>query len=214
METKNTNHTEQSGTKTSEKIINETRMEMLDMLSKNPKLIADFYSNLFSSFLPKSNAFTIPNPFSNGSATNDFTKMFSNPFNSSTNGFSNLSMPSLDKLYEQMMNQNANMLSMLSKGINTNIDWIEVNKKQEAIIENRLEATKNIRHSVMELYNKQLDSANENAKKMVQETTEQFNVLMKQNQKLWTDMFAMFQAPKKTEEKIVKDSIITEAKKR
>ena len=154
MET-NTNHTEQSGTKTTEKMMNDTSKELMDIFTKNLNVVTGFYVNLFS---------------------------------------------------------------MVSKGMHTNTDWTEVAKKEEAIIENRLEAIKNMHHSIIESYNKQLDSVNKNNKKMMQETTDQFNLLMTQNQKIWTDVFSMNQTPLKVEDKIVKDPnlkdpILSEVKK-
>jgi hypothetical protein len=207
MENANTNHTEQSGTKTAEKIMNNTSKGVMDMYTKNLDLVACFYSNLLGSFLPQSNTLNY-NPFSSGFATNDFTKLFSNPFNGTGNGLSNQSLPIFNNVFQQIIDYNANLFSMLSKGMNFNNDWAELGKKEEAIVENRLEATKNMRHSILESYNKQLDAVNENNMKMMQETTDQFNLLMIQNQKLWADMFSMNQTPAKAEEKIIKDGII------
>ena len=210
METTNTNHTEQNGTNTAEKMMNDTSKGMMDMFTKNLNLVSGYYSNLFNSFSNGNKGLTN----NNGSSTNfmnyDLTKLFSNPFGGMGNSFSNQSLPVFNSLYQQMMDYNNNLFSALSKGSNTTTDWSEIGKKQEAMIGNRLEATKNMRRSIIEAYTKQLDSVNESSKKMIEETTNQFNLLMKQNQKLWVDMFAMFQTPQKAEEKIAKDTLVKE----
>lgn len=153
METTNSNHTEQSGTKTAEKIMNDTSKGLMDMFTNNLNSITGFYSNLFNSFsnVNKGNS-------NYGSSTNfmhnDFSKFFSSPFNGIGNSFSNQSFSSFNNVYQQMMNYNTNLFSMLSKGTNTSTDWSEVGKKEQAMIENRLEAGKNMRHSILESYNK------------------------------------------------------------
>lgn len=45
---------------------------------------------------------------------------------------------------------------------------------------------------------------------MMEETTEQFNLLMKQNQKLWADIFATNNDSSKAEAKTVKDTLVKE----
>ncbi len=219
METTNANHTEQSNSKTAEKMMNDTSKGIMDMYTKNINLITNFYSNLFNSFSNGNKGFNNNYGSSTNFMNNDFAKLFSNPYNGMGNNFSPQALPTFNNVYQQMIDYNTNLFSMLSKGMNTNTDWNGIGKKEEEIIENRLEATKNMRHSILESYNKQLDSVNENNKKMMQETTDQFNLLMKQNQKLWADIFSMNQTPVKTEEKIisnpvVKDPIINEVKKR
>lgn len=219
METTNTNHKTSIGSNTAEKTMNDTGKDMMDTFTKNLNLITDFYSNLFNSLSSGNNGFNNNNGASFNSMNNDFTKLFSNPFSGMGNSFSNQSLPTFNNIYQQMMDYNTNLFSMLSKGMNTNTNWSEVSKKEETIVENRLDTIKNMRHSILESYNKQLDSVNENNRKMLQETTDQFNLLMKQNQQLWTSIFSMNLAPLKSEEKIVKDPIlkdpiVNEVKKR
>ena len=219
METTNTNHTEQSSTKNNEKQMNDTSKEMMDMFTKNLNLTTSFYSNAFNSLSNGNKEFSNSHSSLTNFTNNDFTKMFSNPFNGMGNIFLNQSLPTFESLYKQMMEYNTNLFLMLTKKINTNTDWSEIGKKEEAIIENRLEAIKNMRHSIIEAYTKQLDNTNEHNKNIIHETTEQFNLLMKQNQKLMTDMFVMFQTSQKNEEKsvinpIVSDPILIELKKR
>lgn len=210
METTNTNHMKQSVTDTTEKIMNDTSKEMTDIFTKNLNLVTGFYSNVFNSLSNGNKEFDSNYSSLTNFTNNDFIKTFLNPFNGMGNVFFNQSLPRFDNLYKQMMEYNTNLFSMLGNGININTDWSEVSKKEEAIIENRLEATKNMRHSIIEAYTKQLDSANEHNKKMIQETTEQFNLLMKQNQKLLTDMFIMFKASGKIENKGVSNTIVAE----
>lgn len=208
METTNANHNEQSNSKTAEKMMNDTSKSIMDMYTKNINLVTNFYSNLFNSFSNGNKGFNNNYGTSNNYMNNDFAKLFSNSYSGMGNGFSPQTLPTFSNIYQQMIDYNTNLFSMLGKGMNTSINWNELGTKEEALIENRLEAIKNMRHSVIESYNKQLDNANENNKKMIQETTDQFNLLMKQNQKLWSDIFSMNQTPAKAEEKIVKDPII------
>ena len=78
----------------------------------------------------------------------------------------------------------------------------------------RVESSKNILKTATESYNKQLEFSIENNKKAMEEMNDQFNAMVKQSQKFWSDLMSSSQATSITLEKAVKDTISPEIKKR
>lgn len=206
MESTNTNHTVNDGAKASEKMLNDITKGMMDVFTKQLNTVTSFYSNLFNSNLGNTNSW-------NGNGA--FQNMFQNPMsNFSGNNFQNPFFTSIDKMMKQMVDNNTNIFSNVKNGLNTNVDMIEANKKYQEIIAARMETYKNIIKSTSEAYSKQLESTIDSNKKIIEETTDQLNLIATQNQTFWMDLMNSFQMVSNKEEKIIKEPINSDIKKK
>ncbi len=216
MEETKTNEAFNEGAKVVEKLFNNVNTAMTDMYKKQMDMTTSFYNNLFNSGLGNTNGWNQNNGFPNMFSTMDVTKWFSNPFtNFSATAFQNPFGTSMDKTMKGITEFNQNLLSTLTNGLQGNgTDWNEMSKEYKETIEARLAASKEILTSISEAFNKQLESSIDTNKKTVEEINNQFNLVMKQNQKLWADLFKIFQTPITNQDKKSKDPILFENKKK
>jgi len=214
MEATNTNHASTENAKSAEKLLTEASSNMMDIYNKQLKFITDFYSNFFNAFTGNSTGWDSNTGFSNNFLGNDLTKLFSNPFNGIGAGFPNPFLQSFDKLYKQMMEYNNNIFSNLNSATKSKADWSEISKKYQETIENRLGAFNKIFSTLSEACGKKMNFSMEINKKEMEDVNNQLNLMLKQNQKIWSDMFAIYSGSSNTEEKKTKDPIVNEIKKR
>ena len=210
--TKSSNETLNEGAKAVENAVNNTNAVMTDMYKKQMDLTTSFYNNLFGSKLGNTNMWNqnsgFPNMFSNNM---DMTKWFSNPFtNFSATSMQNPFMSPFDKTMKQMTEFSRHLLSVFSsKGNNMGA----MSEEYKETIETRLEASKEIFNTISEAFKKQLESSLETNKKVTEEMSNQFNLVMKQNQKFWTDLLNAQHTLVNNEEKKIKDPIMNDGKK-
>lgn len=214
METTN-NVTFNEGTKVMEKLLSTTNSAMTDMYKKQMEATTSFYNNLFNSGLGHNNLWNqntgIPNIF----PSMDMSKWFVNPLtNFSITNMQNPFTTSMENGMKQIMEFNQNLASLFTNGINNNkINWGTISEKYKETINSQLEASNEILNSITEIHNKQSEAALEINKKTINELSEQFNKVMKQNQKLWSDMLNMSRGSLNFEEEIT-ESVSNENKKR
>ena len=201
------------GVKTVEKIFSDSTKQITDFYTKQLNTATGFYKNLFDSFSAGNKEWNT-NAFSNGFLNNGLTKMFEVPLNGIGTNFTNPFLTIFDKMYKQMADYNSAMLSNLTNGMKSNVDLSEISKTYQDMVNDRIEASKNILKTATDAYNKQLDFSIENNKKAIEEMRNQFNVMIRQNQKFRSDIMSSSQAPIKNAEKTFKDSISPEIKKR
>lgn len=213
MET-NSNHSTNDGTKTAEKMLNDSSKQIMDFYTTQLNVATSFYKNLFDSFSTGNKGWNNTPDFSNGFSNNHLTKTFTMPFGGFSNNFSNPFLQPFNDFYKQMADTNTAMFTNLTTGLKGNTDMSEFSKKIQDTINTQIEASKTILKNTTEAYTKRLDFSLENNKKAIEEMNNQFNTIVKQNQKLWSDLISSTEAPTKNEEKIVKDSISPEIKKR
>lgn len=213
MET-NSNHSANNGANSAEKMVNDSTKELTDFYTKQLNVATGFYKNLFDSFSTGNKGWNAKPDFSNGFTNNDFAKAFTMPFNGIPSNFTNPFLPMFDNLYKQMVDYNTTMFANITNSLKANADMPEISKKYQDTVNTRMEASKNILKSAAEAYNKQLDFSIENNKKAMDEITNQFNSMLTQNQKFWSDLLASMHGSTKNEEKIAKDTITPEIKKR
>ena len=213
MET-NSNHSTNDGVKTAEKLLNNSSKEIMDFYTKQFNVVTGFYKNLFESFSTVNKGWNNTPDFSNNFLNNDLTKSFATPFNGMSNNFANPFQPTFDKLYKQMVDYNTTMFTNLTNGLKSSTDVSEISKKYQNEINTRIEASKNILKTASDAYNKQANFSIENNKNTMEEMNNQFDVMVKQNQKFWSDLMTSTQTPINKAEETVKDSISPEIKKR
>ena len=213
MET-NSNHSTNDGAKTAEKMLNESSKEIINFYTNQLNIATGFYKNLFESFSTVNKGWNNTPDFSNGFLNNGLTKAFAMPFNGMNNNFTNPFLPTFDNLYKQMTDYSTTLFINVTNSLKGSADISEISKKYEDAINTRTEASKNLFKTAIDAYNKQVDFFIENNKKAMEEMSNQFNVMLKQNQKFWSDLMTSTQAPINSAEKVVKDSIIPEIKKR
>jgi hypothetical protein len=201
------------GMKAAEKIFNDSTKQMTDFYTKQLNTSTGFYKNIFDSFSLGNKEWN-NNALSNSFFNNGLTKMFEVPFTGMTNNFTNPFLPTFDKLYKQMADYNTTMFSNLTNGMKSSTDVSEISKNYQDMVNARIESSKNILKTATDAYNKQLEFSTENNKKAMEEMNDQFNVMVKHNQKFWSDIMSSSQAPINNAEKIVKDTISPEIKKR
>ena len=113
-----------------------------------------------------------------GFDNNDLTKLFANPF-----------LTSFDKMSKQIIAYNRNLLLTFNSQVKESAtDLRVISKKYMETIENRLETAKNIFNTLQKAYNSKVDFSMETNKKAMEEISNQFYLLIKQNQQSWTDM--------------------------
>jgi hypothetical protein len=215
METGKTNTANSENAKTVENAFNNVNATITDMYKKQMDMTTSFYNNLFKSNLGNTNGWNQNAGFPNMFANMDMTKWFSNPFA----GFSaaNMQNPFLspvEKAMKQMTDFSQNLFSAFTNGNSGNSSNLgAMSEELKETIATRMEASKEILTTISEGFKKQLESSMENNKKTMEEISTQFNLVMQQNQKLWADIFKMWQGSVNEAEK-TKDAIVNEAKKR
>ena len=215
--TKSGNETLNGSAKAVENLFNNANATIIDMYKKQMELTTGFYNNLFKSNLGNTNGWNqnsgFPNIFSNYM---DMTKWFSNPLaNFSVTGIQNPFLSPVDNAMKQMTAFNQNLLSAFTNGFSgKGNNFSAMGGEYKEAMETRLEASKEIFTTLSEAFKKQLESSMEINKKVMEEMSNQFNLLMKQNQKLWADVLNTYQNPLNNEEKINKDSVMNDGKKR
>src|ERR1700758_5560392 len=186
--TKSSNETLNESAKAVETFFNNSNALLTDMLKKEVDLITGFYNNLFGSKFGNANAWNqnsdFTNMFSNPMGMN---KWFSNPFAnfSATNGMQNPLLSSWEKITKQMMDFNQACLAAYT---NNKENMNALSEEYKETIETRLEASKEIFNTISESLKKQLECSIENNKKAGEEISNQLNLVMKQNQKFWSDL--------------------------
>ena len=213
MET-NSNHSTNDGAKTPQKMLHDSSKEIMDFYTKQFNVVTGFYKNLFESFSTVNKGWNNTPDFSNNFLNNDLTKAFAMSFSGMSNNFANPFQPTFDKLYKQMIDYNTTMFTNLTNGLKSSTDVSEISKKYQNEINTRIEASKNILKTASDAYNKQANFSIENNKNTMEEMNNQFDVMVKQNQKFWSDLMTSTQAPINKAEETIKDSISPEIKKR
>jgi hypothetical protein len=212
MET-NSNYSTNGGAKTTEKMLNDSTKEITDFYTKQLNAATSIYKNMFNSFSNGNKGWSSTPDFSKGFLNNDL-KPFAMPFNGMSNNFTNPFLPNFDTLFKQMNDYSKAMFSNLNNELKGNTDMSVISSKYQETVNARIESFKNILNATTEAYTKQLDFSMENNKKAMEEMNIQLNAMVNQNQKFWSEITGPQQTPEKNEEKIVKDSISPEIKKR
>ena len=213
MET-NSNHSKNDGVNPAEKMLNDSSKEIIDFYTKQLNTASGFYKNLFESFSNVNRGWNNIPDFSNGFLNNDLSKVFAIPYSGVNTNFTNPFLPTFDKLYKQMVDYNTTMFTNLTNRLQSSADVFEISKKYQDVINTRIEAYKNILKTTTDASNKQVSFYIENNKNIMEEMNNQFDIIVKQNQKFWSDLMPSVKAPLNDIEKIVKDSISPEIKKR
>jgi maltose-binding protein MalE len=215
METSKANETLNEGAKVIEKLFNNTNSAMTDMYKKQMEVATSFYNNLLNSSQGQNNLWSQSGAIPNMFAGVDITKWFSNPLtNYFSNNMQNPFATPMEKGMKQIMEFNQNLISAFTNGINgKNTNWEAIGEEYKAAISARMDASKEILHSITESFNKKIGSSVEINKNTTDEISDQFNKVMKLNQKLWSDMLGLWQAPLNVEEK-TKEPVSNENKKR
>lgn len=212
MET-NSDHSTNDGAKTAGKMLNDSAKEITDFYTKQLNAVTGIYKNMFNSFSTGNKGWDSTSAFSNAFMNNDL-KAFAMPFNGMSNNFTNPFLPNFDILLKQMNDYSLAMFANINNGLKVNTDMSLINTRYQDIVTARIEALKNIFKTSTEAYNKQLDFSMENNKKTMEEMNNQLNAIVNQNQKFWSEVLSSQKSPAKNEEKIVKDLISPEIKKR
>ena len=213
--TKSKNETLNEGAKVIEKLLNNTNSVMTDMYKKQMEVATGFYNNLLNSGLGHNNPWSQNTAIQNMFPSMDTSKWFANPLtNFSTGNMQNQFVAPMENGMKQMMEFNQNLISAFTNGIDNNKTNLgTIGEEYKETINSRFEASKEILNSISEAFNKQSESTLEMNQKTVNEISDQFNKVMKQNQKLWSDMLSTWQGTLNNEEK-TKEPVSNEIKKR
>ncbi len=215
METSKSNDTFREGAKVFEKWLNDSNSAITDIYNKQLNLTTKFYDNLLNSTVGNSSNFWDGRSLVDSFFKGDLVKRFSFPFSGNGNGNSILtpSLTNFENSYKQMVEFNRNWLSAYSERYNkNNSEWNTISEDYMKLFEKRLESSKKIFNSYVESFDNGLDFSVKNNKKILEEITEQFNLLNNQSQKFWADILKTTEI--KTEEEKIKDSNINGNKKR
>jgi hypothetical protein len=173
--------------------------DIMNMYNKQLQLMTGFYNNFFNPGIGNNKAWNTGNGFSTDFFNGDLTKVFSNPFNAMNTTLSNPLLSSFDKMYKQMLGYSHNLLSVFNIQANVDkIDWSEVGKKYLETVEKRLEASKNVFNLLNEAYAGQVASSIETNKKTMEEISNRFNLVIKENQNFWADILESYQGGNKS----------------
>jgi hypothetical protein len=208
METTKTNGAFIESVKMAEKWFSDTNATMMEIYNKQLNLTTGYYNNMFNSLINNNKGWK-DGQMTDSFLKNDVSKWF--PISFSGNGNStNLSNPLqslFDTMYKQMTEYNQNILANFNSQFNnSNTNWDTVSKEYKETVEKRLDASKKILNSISEGYMKELDSTMGNNKKLIDEINEQFNSVIKQNQKFWSEALKPNQMSVDQEDKKSKES--------
>ena len=215
METTKTNEALLDNAKVAERWFNDTSSSMMDLFNKQLNLTTGFYSNLLNSTFGNSKGWGVNQGFIDNFLNGNSTKWLSPVSSFSTNNGSSNFFSSYDKMYKQLLESNRHFLSAFSNQVKSNdIDWNSINKDYKETIDRRIESSRKILSSMTDSYNKQLHFTLDMEKNMFEELNNQFNSVMKQNQKLFSDMLQNYQSSFDTEDKKNRETENSENKKR
>lgn len=198
METTNSNNQPLTeSVKIAEKWFNDTKTAVSGIFTKQFNFTMDLYTEMFNSLSANNKRWNNNKDFTEMYFNNmtNITKWFSTPNNNGFTVFSNAAVSNpylflMDKMYKQTMEFNSNLFSSFnSTAKNSETEWNTFNNEYKLIFDRQLQASKAIFESVSNAYGKQLNYAADTNKKMMEELNEQYNSMLKQNQKIWKDAF-------------------------
>lgn len=212
--TKTNNETVIEGAKMSEKWFNETSEAMMNVYNKQLQFTTGLYENFANMFFGNTKSWSERQNFSELFLNSDLAKWPGVSFTGS-NGGSNIFLSSFDRIYKQTLEYNRNLLASLNNTMKENqFDWSKINEDYLKSTELQLEISKKMIISLSEMSNKQLDLSIDYNKKVMDEINTQLNALVKQNQKMWTEVYNMQEQQSNVEEKKTKESAKSETKKK
>lgn len=215
METTKTNEALLEGAKVAEKWLTDTSTAMMEIYNKQLNLATGYYTNFLNSTLGNNKGWNDNNGFSESFFSNNLLKNFSIPLNGNGNLFATPFQAAIENVFKQIGEYNKNLLAAFNNQVkHSEIDLSVINSEYIETVEKRLDATKNIFNRLSEAYNKEFEFATENNKKILEEINEQFNTVIKQNQKFWSDAFKQIQPSFDGEEKKQKENTSGENKKK
>ncbi len=215
METTKTTGTFAESMKVAEKWFNDTNSTMMDIYNKSVNLTTGFYNNMLNSVINNSKGWNT-NPITDSIFKNDLTKWFPVSFSSNGNStnFTHSFQPLVDSMYKKMIEYNQELINNFNSQFKYNDkNYDSISKEYMDTVEKRIDASMKIINSITEGYMKGLDSTIGNNKKIIEEINEQFNSVIKQNQKFWSEAIKSTEIPIEEEDKKTKESNPTIVKK-
>lgn len=208
METTKTNEAFIESVKIAEKWFSDTNSKIMEIYNKQLNLTTGFYNNMFNSLISNNKGWK-DSQMTDSFLKNDISKWF--PISFSGNGNStNLSNPLqslFENMYKQMTEYNQNILANFNSQVkNSDTNWDMISKEYIETVQKRMDASMKILNSISEGYIKELDSTMGNNKKLIDEINEQFNSVIKQNQKFWSEALKPNQMSVDQEDKKSKES--------
>jgi hypothetical protein len=215
METTKTSETLLDNAKVAEKWFNDASTSMMDLFNKQLNLTTGYYSNLLNSTFSNTKDWGVNQGFIDNFLGGNSTKWLT-PFNTfSSNNNSSYFFSTFDKMYKQIVESNRHFFTEFNNQLKTNeIDWNSINKEYKETMDRRIESSRKILSSITDSYSKQLHFTLDMEKNMFEELNNQFNSVMRQNQKMLSDFLNTYQNAFNGEEIKSKEAEIPENKKR
>lgn len=189
METTKTSDTLLESAKMAEKWMNESSAAVMEIYNKQLNLASGYYTNYINSIWSNGKVPGGSQQFLDNYFGNKMAKSFWTPYSALYNNGDSNPLSSFEKMQKQYMDFNRTLFNDMTVRLRTNdLDWSSVGNEYKGILDKQIEATKKAMSTLFETYQKQLNFTMDTGKEMMNDMSNQFNAIYKQNQKNWSDM--------------------------
>jgi hypothetical protein len=195
--TKTTYEALNENAKTMETLFGNTNVAIKELYKKQMDSVTDFYTHFLKTSLGNDNPWNLNRKFINLYFEKDWSKWFLNSFSNFSGNNSQASFLSeIDKTMKQVIDLNQNLLSSFTGGtLGKGFNWVAMSEKYKETLVDQIEASKKILDTTSNAFKKQLESSIEINIKATEEISNQYNLVLKQNQKLWSDILKTYHVP-------------------